>query len=474
MNRAPTSRDELHHTIKNNYFMMKKTKYIRNLILLLIIIGFGDCVDNNETPPPEIPFVSGTIVSIQQAKNLYSAELAKVWTERIPLLINDDWSIKGIITASDKKDGNLYKEAYIQDAGGGLRLTFESTSGLYMGDSVIINLKGLYLSDYGNFIQVGSTPYKDDSGNFRLMGLNMDECVKKISINNPTFPETVTISQIKSVSYPGKLVMLNNIQFTDDEIGKPYADYMLDPPASANRYLMDCNKNEIIVRSSGYASFASDTITDLNGSITGVVTIFNSDYQLVIRDFNEVQLTNERCTPDIPPLGPPVETLSQNFQSFANDADILISGWQNIGQVGGRLWRNKIYLGNGYAQATAFNSGLTQMVSWLIMQPVIISSQKVLTFQTAKAYWTHTGTNVPFQVLYSTNYTGKNLVSATWLPLTSVIAGKTDADNTFINSGSINLPVLIGKSCVIAFKYTGSGTESTTYRIDNIIVTTVK
>jgi hypothetical protein len=452
---------------------MKSIKYFPVLLSIIIATTTG-CIDNNETPPPDIQFASGTVVTIQQVKNLYSAELAKVWTDRKPVCIFDNWALKGIVTASDKKDGNLYKEAYIQDATGGLRLTFDATSGLYMGDSVIVNLKGLYLSDYGNLIQLGSIPYIDDAGSIRVMGINMDGYVKKTSINNPTIPEVVTIAQIKSVSYLGKLVKLNSVQFTDGEIGKTYADYMIDPPASANRYLMDCNKNEIIVRSSGYASFASDTIADLNGSVIGIVTVFNSDYQLVIRDFSEVQLTNERCTPDVPPLGTPVETLNQNFQSFANDADILISGWQNIGQIGGRLWRNKIFSGNGYAQATGFGSNLTQMVSWLITQPVTISTQKVLSFQTAKAYWLHTGTNIPIQILYSTNYTGKNLASATWLPVTAVIAGKTDADNTFINSGNINLPVQNGKSCVIAFKYTGSGTESTSYRIDNIIVTIAK
>jgi hypothetical protein len=452
---------------------MKNSIQIRILVLLLIF-GSASCIDNNETPPNDLPFISGTIVPVQQIKNMYNAELAKVWTARIPVYIHDDLSIKGIITASDKKDGNLYKEAYIQDATGGLRLTFGSTSGLFMGDSVIVNMKGLFISDYGNFIQIGSTPYRDDTGNFRVKGINMDECVKKVSINNPTIPEVVTITQIKSVSYLGKLVRINSIQFSDGDIGKTYADYNLNPPASANRYLMDCNKNEIIVRSSGYASFAADTIIDLNGSITGIVTVFNSDYQLIIRDFSEVKLTNERCTPDVPPLGAPVETLNQNFQSFANDADIQVSGWQNIGLIGGRLWRNKVYLGNGYAQSTAFNSGLTQMVSWLITQPVTISAQKVLSFQTAKAYWAHTGTNVPVQVYYSTNYTGRNMASATWVPITSVLAVKTDADNTFINSGNINLPVQSGKSCVIAFKYIGSDTESTTYRIDNILVTAVK
>jgi hypothetical protein len=450
---------------------MKKLNYI---VILFCILLSAACSDNNENPPPVIEFIAGDFVQIQQVKDLYSAELAKVWTDRVPVEIFENWSIKGIITASDKKDGNLYKEAYIQDGSGGVHLLFNSTSGLYIGDSVIVNLQGLFLSDYGNLIQVGSTPYIDESGNYRLLGIVMDQVTKKISINNPTTPEIVTIPQVKSTGWLGKLVTLNNVQFTDDAVGESYADYMLDPPASANRNLMDCDKNQIIVRSSGYASFASDIITDLNGSITGIVTVFNSDYQLIIRDYTEVQLTNDRCTPGIPPLGSPVETLSQDFESFANDEDIQIDGWQNIAQKGDRIWRNKIFSSNGYAQATAYGSNLARMVTWLITRPVTISVQKTLNFQTAKAYWAHTGTNLPFELLYSTDYNGRNLVSATWVPLSATIAGITDPDNTFINSGNVNLPVENGKSCAIAFKYTGSSTESTSYRIDNIVITVTK
>jgi hypothetical protein len=450
---------------------MKKLNYI---VILFCILLSAACSDNNENPPPVIEFIAGDFVQIQQVKDLYSAELAKVWTDRVPVEIFENWSIKGIITASDKKDGNLYKEAYIQDGSGGVHLMFNSTSGLYIGDSVIVNLQGLFLSDYGNLIQVGSTPYIDESGNYRLLGIVMDQVTKKISINNPTTPEIVTIPQVKSTGWLGKVVTLNNVQFTDDAVGESYADYMLDPPASANRNLMDCDKNQIIVRSSGYASFASDIITDLNGSITGIVTVFNSDYQLIIRDYTEVQLTNDRCTPGIPPLGSPVETLSQDFESFANDEDIQIDGWQNIAQKGDRIWRNKIFSSNGYAQATAYGSNLARMVTWLITRPVTISVQKTLNFQTAKAYWAHTGTNLPFELLYSTDYNGRNLVSATWVPLSATIAGITDPDNTFINSGNVNLPVENGKSCAIAFKYTGSSTESTSYRIDNIVITVTK
>lgn len=451
---------------------MNRSTYLWGLIFILAFSITG-CADNNETPPTEVPFKAGTVVTVQLVKTLYASQLAiDDYKLRIPVEISEDWTISGIITASDKKDGNLYKEAFIQDATGGIRLLFDSTSGLYIGDSVIVNLKGLFIGDYGDFWQVGGEPYTDDGGSIRVSGMNMDKQILKKSVGNPTFPDTVTITAAKSSQYLGKLVTLKDIQFTDDEIGKPYADYAEDPPASANRYIMDCNKKKILVRTSGYASFASETITDLKGTITGIITIFGSDYQLIIRDFKEVKLTDERCNPGVPDLGPPVETLNQNFQSFANNAAVSITGWQNIAQYGDRNWQAKYFSGNTYAQATGYYSGLSNMVTWLITQPVTISTQKVLSFQTAKAYWTHTGTHIPFQVYYSTNYTGKNLVTAVWVPLNATLAGKNDADNTFISSGNINQPVENGKSCVIAFKYTGSDTESTSYRIDNISVVT--
>ncbi|MBE0666077.1 MAG: hypothetical protein IH593_00235, partial [Bacteroidales bacterium] len=169
------------------------------------------CSDNNEAPPPEKSFVPGEVVTVDQVKSLYATELAKPWQQRVPVMIENDWAIRGIITASDKKDGNLYKEAFIQDGTTGLRMLFDATSGLYIGDSVTVNVKGLWLGDYGNFIQMGSEPYIDNSGNTRVSGFNMDKQVLKLSIGNPTYPQTATITQIKSLAWLGKLVKLEDV-----------------------------------------------------------------------------------------------------------------------------------------------------------------------------------------------------------------------------------------------------------------------
>jgi hypothetical protein len=410
---------------------------------------------------------------VQQVKALYADQLAiSDYTKRHPVEIGNDWALRGIITASDKKDGNFYKEAFIEDATGGLRLLFEANSGLYIGDSVIVNLKGLWLGDYGNFWQLGGTPYFQEDGTVRVGGMNMDRQCLKLSIGNQTYPAVLTVTQAKSSAYLGRLVKLDGVQFTDAMTGLTWANAV--EMVTENRTLEDCNDKTIIVRTSGYSSAAGKVLPSGNGSITGIVTIFNGTYQFLVRDFDEVNMTGTRCGVVDQPLGTPVETLSENFDSFGDNNDIYITGWQNIATTGGRIWLAKVFSGNSYAQATGYNSNLQSMVTWLITRPVNISTQKILTFQTAKAYWAHTGTDFPMEVLISTDYNGSNISTATWTPVTAVLAKQSDPDHTFISSGNVNLPVSAGKSAVIAFRYTGSNTESTSYRIDNIAVSAAR
>jgi hypothetical protein len=316
--------------------MQVKIFYMAALAAALMIIS--SCVDNNETPPPVKEFIPGEIVTVQQVKALYDDQLAiSDYTRRHPVEIGNDWALNGIITASDKQDGNFYKEAYIEDATGGLRMVFESTSGLYIGDSVIVNLKGLYLGDYGDFWQLGGVPYYQASGDIRVGGMNMDKYCLKTSINNPTYPVTLTISQAKSTTNLGKLVRLNDVQFTDEMTGLTWADAV--GLVTENRDLEDCNGKTIIVRTSGYASAAGDMLPSGKGTITGIVTIFNGTYQFIVRDFGEVDMNGNRCGVIEQPPGDPVETLNQTFTGLTASQDIYITAWQNLAQAGGRLWQ---------------------------------------------------------------------------------------------------------------------------------------
>jgi hypothetical protein len=455
---------------------MKKMKNIIYPIIIaaLFLVFIPSCDYNNETPPPVVEFTYGNIVTVQQVKALYADQLAITdYTQRVPVQITEDWALKGIITASDKIDGNLYKEAYIEDATGGLRMVFNSTSGLYIGDSVIVKIKDLYIGDYGDFWQLGDEPYHEDDGDIRVSGIDVYNNVLKISIYNPTYPVVATVTQAKSAAYLGRLVTLNNVQFTDEMNGLTWAD--AKNLVTMNRDLEDCSGKSIIVRTSGYSYYADELLPTGKGSVTGIVTIYSGTYQFIVRDYSEVTMTGDRCGYVPQPLGTPVETLSQNFTGFTAGQNIYITGWQNLSQAGGRYWQAKTFSGNTYAQATAYTSTAASVISWFITPPVTISTQKILSFQSAMAYWNHATSDTPLEVFYSTDYNGTNLTTATWVKLSATLATSTSLPNyTFVNSGNISLPVEAGKNAVIAFRYTGTSTKTTSICIDNIVVTTAK
>ncbi len=277
---------------------MKRTKLNILSLILFLTIAFSSCVTNNEDAPPLEPFVAFEKASITDVKELYADQLNEHWTNREPVEIRYEWSIKGIIIADDKtSNGNFYKEAYVQDESGGIRVTFLSTGGLYVNDSVIINLQGLYLSDYGDFIQLGGDPYFDDSNNYRLTGIDKHKYLKRTVIEGQKqLPTELTIDEL-SEEHMGTLIKLKDVQFANFELGKTFAtpEEGDTEARSENRELEDCNGNDIIVRSSGYSTFAGTILPEGKGSFVGVLTKFNSDYQIQIRHFDEVNLEGPRC-----------------------------------------------------------------------------------------------------------------------------------------------------------------------------------
>ncbi|MCC7245373.1 MAG: hypothetical protein IT269_06815, partial [Saprospiraceae bacterium] len=89
------------------------------------------------------------------------------------------------------------------------------------------------------------------------------------------------------------LVRFENVEFDDIDADQPWADVITK--GSINRYLQNCAGAEVIVRTSGYATFAAQKTPAGKGKITGVLGAFNGDYQLYIRDLTDVDMTGSRC-----------------------------------------------------------------------------------------------------------------------------------------------------------------------------------
>ena len=81
-----------------------------------------------------------------------------------------------------------------------------------------------------------------------------------------------------------RLVKLENVYFPDAVYNLPFAD----KDVNTSRTLNFMGGGSVIVRTSGYSNFYADLLPKGVGNVTGILTIFGSTYQLLIRDRADV------------------------------------------------------------------------------------------------------------------------------------------------------------------------------------------
>ena len=340
--------------------------------------------------------------------------------------------VQGVVI-SDGANGNTdTRNMVLQDGDAGVVLRFSAAHNVALGKEVKVNISDIGLSEFNGLLQVSTVP----NDNIQIIG------------EGTVTPTILSISGINLSKHESTLITIKDVELSG---GATYGSN------SGNITMTDAT-GTITLYTRAAASFASQGLKTGKVTITAIVSEFNSP-QLVLRKIEDVVGGGGGGTVD-PPAG-----IDETFSSQSNNVDINISGWDNIAVKGTRKWQGKLFSGNTYAQATAFNDTNPEMEVWLISPEINTDSTDILTFETAKAFWVHDG----LTVLVSSNYTG-NPSAATWTTLSATIAKTTDADNTFIPSGDVNLKSF-GQKVKVAFKYVGvGGTNTSTYRIDNVKV----
>ncbi|HZJ74754.1 MAG TPA: DUF5689 domain-containing protein [Perlabentimonas sp.] len=252
--------------------MKKNNKYIALLLSALVAaLSFG-CDDMELDTPP--------IKTIDENAVLTIADLREICPAGSQHTFVGDSIVFGVVTM-DESSGNIYKKLYIQDVEQAVELRLTASSRIREGDSIRVNLKGSTLGYYNLLFQVDS--------------LDLDNVVVQASGLNKE-PVLVTIAELEgmnfSTEYQSKLVRIENVQFKSGELDKTYADAANQTDKS--RTLQDSVGDEIIVRTSGFASFAGTQVAQGSGTITAIVTQYYETRQLVIRRLSEVELDEER------------------------------------------------------------------------------------------------------------------------------------------------------------------------------------
>ncbi len=237
-------------------------------LLLLVLTA---CEKDPDQPPANTP---DEVMTLSGLRDMYNGQ---------PIYFDDDISIYATVTM-DESSGNIYREAYVQDATAAINLQMDFAGEVSEDDSVRISLKGSTLSTFENMLQLDSVLYGEN--------------YIRVGEGTPVEPQVVDIEDILEGGYQAELVKLEGVQFVAAELGNTFAD--AENQFSENRTLQDCDNNQIIVRTSGYADFAGEELPEGNGTLIGIVSQFRNDWQLLIRRLEEVDMEGERCETDAP------------------------------------------------------------------------------------------------------------------------------------------------------------------------------
>lgn len=258
------------------------------LSILAMATGFWGCVDL-EFDEPEVPKLADI------AANATIAEVKALHTIGLnDKLIEDSLVIEGVVVMDDES-GNFYKQIAIQDETGGIliRLNTVGLSDIYpVGRQLFVKLKGLYIGDYEGTYQINGSP--DEA----IEEVLIDQFIIPGALDQPVVPTVLSVGELQNPAtldrYLSTLIQLENVEFAVSELGQTYADAI--QKFSENRTVVNCIGEEVILRSSGFADFAGVEVAEGNGTVTAVLSVFRDTRQLAIRDTDDVDFPNERCS----------------------------------------------------------------------------------------------------------------------------------------------------------------------------------
>lgn len=199
----------------------------------------------------------------------------------------DTFVVKAVVVSSDE-GGNFYKTMVVQDETGALQIQINK-SGLYaeypVGQTVYIKCNGLVVGNYHGIYQIGWI-YEGSVG--RIDGNFLDRYLFKDEMPKEVTPVDITSPAGLNAGNVCRLVRIKSCEFSADAIGKPWSEDAM----TTSRTISKINGSDVsnfVVRTSNYAKFRKQLVPGGKGDLIGVLTLYNSTYQFMLRDINDVQ-----------------------------------------------------------------------------------------------------------------------------------------------------------------------------------------
>lgn len=270
-------------------FDMKRI--FRYIIAAVALTGLFTSCDNFTEPQSPEPVVMTPTMDIAQFKALYKGS---------PLKITDgSIVISGKVISTDRT-GNVYRSLYIQDETGGLEVKIGKT-GLYndyvLGQTIYIKPQHLCLGAYGESVQLGavSTDAKYETSYIDVQAL-INSTIFKGERGEPLSPIEISTKDGLNNANECCFVELMNASYQGgSEALKTWAvsaDPVTGREAAYGQQNFDVDGMTVVVRTSGYSSFANEEVgmeIGQKANLRGILTRFRTTYQLVLLSTEDVK-----------------------------------------------------------------------------------------------------------------------------------------------------------------------------------------
>lgn len=358
-------------------------------------------------------------------------------------LITEDIVICGTITSTDEF-GSCYKEIFIQDSTGGISFKTANSSYFHkyrIGQTVYIKCKDLYLgsyisnSGYSGWYQLGLW----GNGELQYIPTSYDKAhIFRSGVPNeePT-PKLVTnASQLTTKDFH-TLITLVNCSFIDADGTATFYNPDEGYSATSRNIQLQEGYKYIIARTSQYADFALTAMPTGMVNVTGVLTKYGDDYQLVIRSIDDV--------------------MSETVATYSMTSNPFEMGWTVNNVQGNNSW---IY-NSSYKAVTITGENGVSTESWLISPTLDFSNYDVINLLVTQQNFNGMATADNLKIKYSID----NGSSWTELPVSSFPSSFTTT--------SISLPneAIQCDHLKIGFQYIDN--QTSTWSISNIVFKTI-
>ena len=257
---------------------MNKIKGIITSFIILTGMAFlTGCVKGTlETPPVNFPTVNFSAnTSITKLQTMHLAGGTEV--------IDSNIIIKGKVVSSDKS-GMIYKAIYIEDDSAGIEIPLDQ-SNLYttykLGQRVYIKCKGLTMGEAKGNLELG---YSTGGVVGRIPAYLIPQFVFPDSLPGAIpAPVSLTASNFANAKYLNMLVKFDSIYFLD-------SNQVFCPTTSSyvNHQIGAIPTTSLVLYVTPYASYAAAIVPAGTGTVTGIMVKYNTVYELMIRDLNDL------------------------------------------------------------------------------------------------------------------------------------------------------------------------------------------